>query len=53
LVHIYSATDVGGPAASWYEPNEIKQLFGGGQPWTMRDARNLTGLAWSHLGLGS
>jgi hypothetical protein len=52
LAYIFDATN-DGTAASWYEPNEIKRLFGAGQPWTMQDARNLTLKVWAHLGLGS
>lgn len=52
LAYIFDATD-NGSAASWYEPNEIKTLFGAGQPWTMQDAHNLILQAWAHLGLGS
>jgi hypothetical protein len=52
LAYIYGATN-DGTAASWYEPNEIKKLFGPAQPWTIQDAHNLTLKIWTYLGLGS
>lgn len=53
LRYIWNRTDEGGEALTWREPNGIKILFGDGQPWSMKDARNLTAKAWSFYGLGS
>lgn len=41
IVHLWSSTKPGGVAKGWYEPNEIKTLFGGGQKWSMDDAHTL------------
>lgn len=51
LFHIWDNTDEGGAAANWYEPNEVKKLFGTGQKWTMQEARSLASAAWNLLGL--
>jgi hypothetical protein len=51
LSYIYEGTSDGGNAASWYEPNGIKKLFGSDQKWTMEDARNLAQQAWTFLNL--
>ncbi len=49
LTHIYNGTGGDGDAASWYEPNGIKELFGPEQKWTMEDAHSLAQEAWSLL----
>lgn len=41
IVHLWSSTKPGGVATGWYEPNEIKPLFGDGQKWSMDDAHAL------------
>lgn len=53
LLYIWNRTDTGGAGQNWYEPNDIKKLFGAGQPWSMQDARDLTAKAWNHYGLGT
>ena len=52
LLYIHEATAPSGDATSWREPNEIKVLFGEGQPWRMSDAHQLSELALSRIGLG-
>jgi hypothetical protein len=51
LLHIHEATANGGPATSWKEPNDIKPMFGEGQPWKMADAHRIANLALRHLEL--
>ncbi|MGH7929800.1 MAG: nucleotidyltransferase domain-containing protein [Candidatus Binatia bacterium] len=52
LAYIFGSMD-DGSAVDWYEPNEIKKLFGAGQPWAMQNAHNLTLQIAAHLGFGS
>ncbi|MBF4996656.1 nucleotidyltransferase [Nocardia sp. BSTN01] len=44
--YIWSATQEGGDALGWLEPNEIKPLFGSGQKWTMAEANTLMLEVW-------
>lgn len=51
LQYIYWGVTTSGIASAWLEPNEIKPLFGAGQPWTMPQAKELCEQVWLHLGL--
>ncbi len=51
LYFLWANSDSGGAAASWYEPNGIKKLFGDGQKWSVQDVRNFSYKAWNFLGL--
>ena len=51
LYFIWNNTGDAGSGPRWYEPNEIKPLFGDGQKWSMADARSFAQAAWNHLGL--
>lgn len=52
IVHIWGETRPGYAGQHWLEPNEIKPLFGGGQPWTMADANKLALQVFSLFDLG-
>lgn len=52
VVHIWGDTRPGHAGQDWLEPNEIKPLFGGGQPWTMEDANTLAIQVFGLFGLG-
>lgn len=48
---VWIATEPGGDAQNWYEPNAIKELFAPPQKWTMADARTLMNDAWNLFNL--
>jgi len=52
VVHIWGETRPGYAGQHWLEPNEIKPLFGGGQPWTMADANTLAAHVFGLFDLG-
>lgn len=52
VVHIWGETRPGYAGQHWLEPNEIKPLFDGGQPWTMADANTLAAHVFSLFDLG-
>ncbi|MFJ5301095.1 hypothetical protein [Streptomyces sp. NPDC088350] len=51
IKHIWNQTKPDGSAKDWFEPNDIKPLFGPGQKWSMGDAHTLALEAWRNLGL--
>jgi len=53
FLDIWVATKAGGKAANWVEPNGIKPLFSGSQPWTMEKANELALRAWTLVDGGS
>lgn len=52
VAYIWKNTEERGDAQDWFEPNEIKPLFGSGQKWTIEEAHNLMEEVWSLFGLG-
>ncbi len=56
IVHIWDELQGAEPIDAddrWLEPNDIKYLFHGAQPWTRADGRDFVQAVWTYLGLGS
>jgi hypothetical protein len=52
LEHLYAGTASDQACAAWKEVNDIKPLFGAGQPWTREGARAFIADVWAYAELG-
>ena len=52
LEHLYAGTASDQACAAWKEVNDIKPLFGAGQPWTREGARSFIADVWAYAELG-